>query len=123
MFCFCSVLTELVFGDHWLGDAWWPDAVLVLSGDSEDVLLPFDEFADGAAGALQGGGDGDPADLLALIVLLLQDVVQDLSAAIVLGRLPVTDHRCVPDLVEGEVDRSAGFVCGRTESTFKCLCI
>lgn len=111
------LLTELVLGDQRVGDAWWPAAELVLGSDSEDVLLPFDEFSDRAAGALQSRGDGDPADLVVLVILLLQDIVQDLTAAIVLGRLPVTDDRGVPDLVKGEVDWSAGFVCGRTVRT------
>lgn len=104
------LLTELVLGHQRLGDAARAAAELVLGRDPEDVLLALDELGDGAAGALQGGGDGDPADLLVLVVLLLQDVVQDLAASVVLRRLPVTDDRRVPDLVEGEVDRSAGFV-------------
>lgn len=66
-------------------------AILVLSSDSEDVLLPFDELGDREAGALEGGGDGYPANFLVLVVLLLQNVVQDLAATIVLRRLPVAD--------------------------------
>lgn len=109
------LLTELVFGDQRLRDARWPAAKLVLSSDPEDVLLPLDELGDREAGSLQGGGDGDPADLVVLIVLLLQDVIQDLAAAVVLGRVPVADDRGVPDFIEGEVDRRAGFVCHREE--------
>lgn len=107
------LLTKLVLGNQWFRDTWQPTAELVLGRDSEDVLLPFDEFGDGAAGALQGRGDGDPTDLLVLVVLLLQDVVQNLAATIILGRLPVTDDRGVPDLVEGEVDWRTRFVCSR----------
>lgn len=84
------LLTELVSGHHWLRDTWPPTAVLVLCCDSEDVFLPFDEFGDRTARALYGGGDSNPADFLILVVHLLQDVVQDLRAAIVLRRLPVT---------------------------------
>lgn len=113
---FMLLLTELVLSDQGLRDARWPTAVLVLSSDSKDVFLPFDEFADGAAGALQGGGDGDPANLIVLVVLLLQDVVQDLAATIIFRRLPVTDDRGVPYVIEGEVDWSAGFVCVSGES-------
>ena len=106
------LLTELVLGDQWLWDAGIATAILVLSGDSEDVLLPFDELGDGEAGALEGGGDGYPADLIVLVVLLLQDIVEDLAAAVVLGRLPVADDWGVPDILEGEVDGGAGFVWG-----------
>ena len=109
-------LTELVLGNQRLRDARWPTAKLVLSGDPEDIFLPFDELGDGVAGALQGGSDGDPADLVVLVVLLLQDVVQDLAASVVFGRVPVTDHRGVPDLIEREVDRRARFVCHTKES-------
>lgn len=90
MFIFCFSLTKLVLGNQWLRGTRWPTAELVFGGDSEDVLLPLDEFGDGEAGALQGRGDSDPADLIILVVLLLQDEVQDLTAAIVLRRLPVT---------------------------------
>lgn len=85
------LLTELVLGHQGLRDARRAAAKLVLSSDPEDVFLPLDEFGDGAAGALQGGGDGDPADLIVLVVLLLQNVVQDLAATIILRRLPVTN--------------------------------
>lgn len=112
----CSSLTKLVLGNQWLRDTRWPTAKLILSGDSEDVLLPFNEFGDGAAGALQGRGDSYPANLIVLVVLLLQNVVQDLAAAVVLRRLPVTDDRGVSDLIESEVDWSTRFVCGRAQS-------
>lgn len=111
------LLTELVLGDEWFGDARWTTAILVFSSDSEDVLLPFDELGDGAAGALQGGSDGDPASLVLLVVFLLQNVVQDLAATIILRRLPVTDDRRVPDLIKGEVNRSTRFVCNTRQSS------
>lgn len=111
IFIFMVLLTELVLGDKWLRDAWMTTAILVLSCDFKDVLLPFNQLGDWKAGAFQSGGDGDPADLVVLVVLLLQDVVQDLTAAVILRRLPVTDDRGVPDFIEGEVDRRARFVC------------
>lgn len=49
---FGSLLTKLVLGDQWVGDTSWPAAKLVLSSDSEDVLLPFNEFGDREACAL-----------------------------------------------------------------------
>ena len=85
------LLTELVLGDQRLRDALRSAAILVLSSDSEDVLLSFDEFGDGAAGSLQRGGDGDPVTLIVLVVLLFQDVVQDLASTVIFRRLPVTD--------------------------------
>lgn len=71
-------LTKLVHSNHWLRGTGRTTAELVLSSDSEDVFLPFDELGDETAGALQRGGDGNPADLFVLVVLLLQDVVEDL---------------------------------------------
>lgn len=113
---FKFLLTELVLGNQGFGDAWGPTAVLILGCDSEDVFLPFNEFGDGAAGALEGRGDSDPAYLIVLVVLLLQDVVQDLASTIILRRLPVTDDRGVPYLIEGEVDWSTRFVCRTRDS-------
>lgn len=81
----------MVHGHQWLRDARWSTAELVFGSDPEDVLLPFDQLGDRAAGALDGGGDGDPANLIVLVVPLLQDVIQDLAASIILGRLPVAD--------------------------------
>ena len=113
---FHLLLTKLVLSDQGLGDAWWPTAKLVLSSDSEDILLPLNEFGDGETDSLQGGGDGDPANLVVLVVLLLQDVVQDLATTIIFRRLPVTDDRSVPDLIKLEVDWRARFICERTQS-------
>lgn len=84
-------LTKWVLGHQWIRNARWPTAKLVLSRDSEDVLLPFNKLGDGEAGPFQGGCDSDPANLIILIVLLLQDVVQDLTATIIFRRFPLTD--------------------------------
>lgn len=110
-----SELTKLVLGQKRLRDARWSTAKLVLSCDSEDVLLSFNELCDRKAGALQGRGDSDPANLVVLVVLLLQDVVKDLAATIILGRLPVDYDGGVPDLVECEVYRGTRFICSATE--------
>lgn len=117
------ILTELVLSKEWLGDARLATAILILCSDSEDVLLPFNEFGDRVAGTLQGGGDGDPANLIILVVLLLQNVVQDLTASIVLRRFPVTDDGGVPDLIEGKVDWRSRFVCKTRESDPDVICI
>lgn len=85
------LLTKLVLGNNWLRDARWATAIFVFSTDFEDVLLPFNQLGDREAGAFQGGGDGDPANLIVLVVLLLQNVVEDFTATIVLRRFPVTD--------------------------------
>lgn len=111
IYIFVTLLTELVLGDKWLRDAWQTTAIFVLSCYSEDVFLPFDEFGDRETGALQGGGDSDPANFIILVVLLLKDVVQNLAASIILRRLPVTDDRDVPDLIKGEVYWRARLVC------------
>lgn len=105
-------LTELVLGHHRLRDAGSSAAKLVLSCDPENVLLPFDQLGDRAAGSLQCGRYCDPAHLYISIVLLLQDVVQDLAATIIYRGLPVADHRRIPDVVEGEVNGRARFVFG-----------
>lgn len=111
IFIFMILLTELVLGNKWLRYAWMATAILVLSCDFHDVLLPFNQLGDWKAGAFQSGGDSDPANLIILVVLLLQDVVQDLTATIILRRLPVTDDRGVPDFIKGEVDWRTRFVC------------
>lgn len=108
-------LTKLVFGQKGLGDTPWSTAKLVLGCDSEDVLFPFNELGDGEVGALQGGGDSDPADLIIFVVLLLEDVIEDLTATIILRRLPVDYNGGVPDLVEGEVYRGTRFICNASE--------
>lgn len=80
--------TKLVLGSQRVGDARQSTAKLVFGRDPEDVLFPLDKFADWEAVALQCGSDGDPAHFF-LVVLLFQNVVQDLAATVVLGRLPV----------------------------------
>lgn len=64
------LLTELVLSNHWFRDARMSTAKLVLCCDSEDVFLPFNKFSDRTARALQGGSDGNPADLVILVVFL-----------------------------------------------------
>lgn len=98
-----SYRTERILGYEWFGDAVWTSAVFILRSDPEDVLLFLDEFGHQVAAASQCGGDAAPADLNLRVVLLLQNVVEDFTAAIVQRRIPLTNHRVLPHLLKPEV--------------------
>lgn len=84
--------TKLVLGSQRVRDTRRSTAELVFSCDPEDVLFPLDKFGDREAVALQCGGDGYPANFIVLVVFLLQNVVEDLTATVVFGRFPVAHN-------------------------------
>lgn len=100
--CCC---TEGILGNQWFGDTGRTGAKLVLGRDPEDVLLLLNQFGHQVAASSQRGGDTAPAKLQLGVVLLLQSVVEDLTATVVQRWIPLADHRVLPHLLESEVHR------------------
>lgn len=82
---------------------------LVLSKDSEDVLLKLDEARGFVGGLFDGGGQAVPD--LAVHSSALHDVVGDSRAAIIAWRIPGEEARLVCDLGYIKGGRRTGLIC------------
>lgn len=103
-------LTEGVSGDDGRVLGRQADAKLVLSEDSEDVLLEPDQAHGLVARLLDGGGEAVPD--LAVGRSPLHQVVGHPGATVVARRIPGQQAGLVGDLRDVECGGRAGLVCG-----------
>lgn len=89
----------------------WANTKLVLSEDSEDVLLELDQIHSFVRGLFNGGGQ--PMPDLAVGGSALNDVVGDSGAAIVTWRVPGQEAGLVGDLRDVKGSRRTGLICVR----------
>jgi len=90
---------------------WWTNTKLVLSEDSEDVLLEFNQAHSFVGGQFNGGGQ--PVPDRAVGGPALHDVVGHSGAAVVTRGVPGQEAGLVGDLRDVKGSRGAGFICAR----------
>lgn len=92
----------------------WADAKLVLSENSENVLLEFDQADSFVCGLFDGGGQ--PVPDLAVGSSALHDVVGNSGAAIIAWGVPGQETGFIGDLRNVEGSRGARLVCFSTRN-------
>lgn len=88
---------------------WWANTKLVLSKDSEDVLLELDQTHSFVCGLFDGGGQAVPD--LTVGGTALNNVVGDSGATIVTRRVPGQEAGLVGDLRDVEGSRWTRLIC------------